>query len=160
MQTFWKNKTVCFNKKYKALGLIAFPNILIFQIILPFLSPLVDFVMFTGLLYDFVCMAGLVNGSFQVASEHAMQIGFYYFLFQFIDLLSAMLAFSFEKEKFSKLWLLIPQRFSYRFLMYHVLFKSVRRAMKGELQSWGVLKRTGNVQMVEEEINSAYHVRP
>lgn len=160
MQTFWKNKAVCFNKKYKALGLIAFPNILIFQIVLPFLSPLVDFVMFTGLLYDFVCMAGLVNGSFQVASEHAMQIGLYYSIFQIIDLLSAMLAFNFEKEKFSKLWLLIPQRFSYRFLMYHVLFKSVRRAMKGELQSWGVLKRTGNVQMVEEEINSAYHVRP
>ncbi len=160
MQTFWKNRNVCFNKKYKALGLVAFPNILLFQIILPFLSPLVDFVMITGLLYDFICMAGIINGSFEVAASNAMQIAFYYFIFQFVDLLSAMLAFSFENEKYSKLWLLIPQRFSYRFLMYHVLFKSVRKALKGELQSWGVLKRTGNVQMMEEEINSAYHSRP
>jgi hypothetical protein len=29
--------------------------------------------------------------------------------------------------------------------MYVVLFKSYRKAIKGELQSWGVLKRSGNV---------------
>jgi hypothetical protein len=30
--------------------------------------------------------------------------------------------------------------------MYIVLFRSFRRAIKGELQNWGVLKRTGNVK--------------
>jgi hypothetical protein len=29
-----------------------------------------------------------------------------------------------------------------------VLFKSFRRAIKGELQNWGVLKRTGNVKEI------------
>ena len=29
--------------------------------------------------------------------------------------------------------------------MYVVLVRSVLRALKGELQSWGVLQRTGNV---------------
>jgi hypothetical protein len=29
-----------------------------------------------------------------------------------------------------------------------VLFKSYKKAIKGELQTWGVLKRTGNVQDV------------
>jgi hypothetical protein len=33
-----------------------------------------------------------------------------------------------------------------------VLFRSVRRALKGELQQWGVLKRTGNVTEVPEQI--------
>ena len=30
--------------------------------------------------------------------------------------------------------------------MYYVLFKSYLKAIKGELQTWGVLKRTGNVE--------------
>lgn len=30
--------------------------------------------------------------------------------------------------------------------MYFVLFKSYIKAIKGELQSWGVLKRTGHVK--------------
>jgi Ni,Fe-hydrogenase I large subunit len=29
--------------------------------------------------------------------------------------------------------------------MYLVMFKSLRKAVKGELQHWGVLKRSGNV---------------
>ena len=28
------------------------------------------------------------------------------------------------------------------------MFKAVRRAIKGELQHWGVLKRTGNVKEI------------
>jgi hypothetical protein len=30
-------------------------------------------------------------------------------------------------------------------LLLVVLFRTMRRALKGELQHWGVLKRTGNV---------------
>jgi len=28
----------------------------------------------------------------------------------------------------------------------YVFFKAIKRAIKGELQTWGVLKRTGNVK--------------
>lgn len=31
--------------------------------------------------------------------------------------------------------------------MYYVLFKSYLKAIKGELQQWGVLKRTGDVAL-------------
>ncbi|MGS0749275.1 hypothetical protein [Halpernia sp. GG3] len=41
---------------------------------------------------------------------------------------------------------MIPQRLVYRQLMYYILFKSIRKALKGEIQNWGVLKRTGNVK--------------
>jgi hypothetical protein len=34
--------------------------------------------------------------------------------------------------------------------MLIVLFRSYRRAFKGELQHWGVLKRTGNVKDIQE----------
>jgi len=62
-----------------------------------------------------------------------------------VDISISVLAFIFEKEKLSKLFWIIPQRFVYRWIMYIVLFKSFKKAIKGELQTWGVLKRSGNV---------------
>ncbi len=131
MQTFWKNRDALFNWKYKWLGWIALPNILIFQFIIPTIAPLADIFM----------IIGLITGN----SE---KILLYYFVFMLVDAAVSILAFSYEKEKLSKLVWLIPQRFVYRWLMYYVLFKSYRKAIKGELQHWGVLKRTGNVKDV------------
>jgi hypothetical protein len=63
-----------------------------------------------------------------------------------VDALIASIAFAFEKENPLKLIWLIPQRLIYRWLMMYVFFKAIKRAIKGELQEWGVLKRTGNVK--------------
>lgn len=129
MQTFYKHRTTLLNPAYKALGMIAMPNILIFQFIIPFFSPLADLFMFIGLF-----------------TGNAAKIGIYYGIFMLVDISISVIAFFFEKEKPYKLIWIIPQRFVYRWLMYIVLFKSLRKAVKGELQSWGVLKRTGNVK--------------
>ena len=111
-----------------ALGLVALPNILIFQVLLPFLSPLVDAIMLVAII-----------------SGNGLQMLGYYLLFLLIDAIGAIVAFSFEKEKLRRLWLLLPQRFSYRQMMYWVLFKSIIAAARGQLVGWGVLKRTGKV---------------
>jgi cellulose synthase/poly-beta-1,6-N-acetylglucosamine synthase-like glycosyltransferase/spore germination protein YaaH/peptidoglycan/xylan/chitin deacetylase (PgdA/CDA1 family) len=129
MQTFWKHRDALFNNNYKALGWIALPNILLFQFIIPFFSPLADLLMIFGLF-----------------TENAGKIGKYYLLFMLVDTAIALVAFTFEKEKLHKLFWLIPQRLGYRWLMYIVLFGSFKRAIKGELQHWGVLRRTGNVK--------------
>jgi peptidoglycan-N-acetylglucosamine deacetylase len=129
MQTFWKNRDALFNPAYKWLGMLALPNILLFQVIIPAIAPLADFFMIIGLL-----------------TGNAEKILFYYLLFMLVDAAVSVLAFSYEKEKYSRLVWLIPQRLIYRWLMYYVLFKSFRKAIKGELQNWGVLKRTGNVK--------------
>jgi len=131
MQTFWKHKDIMFNSKAKALGWIALPDILLFKYIVPFFTPLADFFMVIGLL-----------------TGNAGRIGIYYLLFMIIDTAIAAMAFAFEKENPWKLLWLIPQRLVYRWLMMVVLFKAFRRAIKGELQHWGVLKRTGNVKEV------------
>ncbi|MEP7278287.1 MAG: polysaccharide deacetylase family protein [Bacteroidota bacterium] len=131
MQTFWKNRDALFNWKYKWLGWIALPNILIFQFIIPTIAPLADIFMLIG-----------------IWSGNGQKILVYYCIFMLVDAAVSILAFSYEKEKFTKLIWLIPQRFVYRWLMYYVLFKSFRKAIKGELQYWGVLKRTGNVKDV------------
>jgi len=131
MQSFWKNRDAVFNPGYGTLGWIALPNILIFQILLPLISPLADLFMVFALIFG--------NGG---------DILTYYLLFMAVDALGAAMAFWFERERATKLWMLIPQRLVYRQLMYYILFKSIRRAIKGESVSWGALKRTGSVEQL------------
>jgi hypothetical protein len=126
---FWKQRDTFLNPKYKGLGLWAMPNILIFQYIIPMFSPLADIVMFFGLF-----------------SENREKIFFYYLIFLLIDAGLALVAYLFEKEKWMNVFYVIPQRLAYRWLMYIVLFRSFKKALKGEMQSWGFLKRTGNVK--------------
>ncbi len=128
MQTFWKNRDALFNINYPALGFIALPDILLFKYIIPLFAPFADFLM----------LIGLITGN-------ASEIGIYYALFLVIDLVVATLAFLMEKEPIWKLIWLVPQRIIYRWLLLIVLFRTMRKAVKGELQHWGVLKRTGNV---------------
>jgi len=133
IQSFWKNKDALFNKKYKFFGMIGMPNILLFQIILPLFSPIADLMMIFGLF-------GGKPG----------KILFYYVAFILVDFIVGMIAFWMEKESFKKLWYIIPQRFIWRQLMYYILFKSIRKALKGELNAWGTVKRTGNVTVKPE----------
>ncbi|MEI7487908.1 MAG: hypothetical protein WCJ72_10960 [Chryseobacterium sp.] len=65
-----------------------------------------------------------------------------------VDASLAIIAFMMQREKLVSLLYVIPQRFAYRWLMYIVLFRSLRKALKGEMQSWGFLKRTGNVKEI------------
>ncbi|MBV8388196.1 MAG: glycosyltransferase family 2 protein, partial [Mucilaginibacter sp.] len=130
IQSFWKNRDALFNSKYKFFGMVGMPNILIFQIILPLFSPLADLMMIIGLFGD-----------------KPYKILAYYVAFVLIDFLVAIIAFRMEREDYKKLVYIIPQRFIWRQLMYYVLFKSIRKALKGELSGWGVLKRTGSVSV-------------
>jgi cellulose synthase/poly-beta-1,6-N-acetylglucosamine synthase-like glycosyltransferase/peptidoglycan/xylan/chitin deacetylase (PgdA/CDA1 family)/spore germination protein YaaH len=130
IQSFWKNKDALFNRKYKFFGLIGMPNILVFQIILPLFSPIADLLMIVGL-----------------CEGNPGKILTYYVAFIVVDFIVGLIAFWMEKEDFRKLWYIIPQRFIWRQLMYYILIKSVRRALKGELSGWGAVKRTGNVKI-------------
>ena len=138
MQCFWKHRDAVFNPRYKNFGMVAMPNILIFQMILPFLAPLADLFLLLSLI-----AAGL--GIMPASIGHIL---FYYFIFTLVDVAGAALAFAFEKEDYKKLVWMLPQRLVYRQLMYYIIIKSFNTALKGELQGWGVLKRTGNVQQV------------
>ena len=135
MQTFWKHKHTLFSSEKKNLGWIALPDILIFKYIIPIFTPIADVLMIIGL-----------------ATGNAKRIGMYYLYFMVLDLSLAIVAFAFEKQNPLKLIWLIPQRLVYRWLMMVVLFRSLRKAIKGELQHWGVLKRTGKVQVSSEPL--------
>lgn len=130
MQSFWKNRDALFNKKYKYFGMVGMPNILVFQIILPLFSPLADLMMVVGLF-----------------SGKPWKIVAYYVVFVLVDFIVGIIAFWMEKENYKKLLYIIPQRFIWRQLMYYILIKAVRRALKGELSGWGTVKRTGTVKI-------------
>lgn len=135
MQCFWKHRDTLFNPKYKNLGMVAMPNILIFQIILPFLAPLADLIL----------VLSIVAASLGIVVASVQHIIFYYIIFTLVDMAGAALAFAYERENVLKLVWMLPQRIIYRQMMYYILIKSFGKALKGELQGWGALKRTGNV---------------
>ncbi|HEU5054753.1 MAG TPA: glycosyltransferase [Hanamia sp.] len=136
MQCFWKHRDTLFNSKYKNFGMIAMPNILIYQIILPILAPLADIIL----------VLSLLAASFGIVVASIPHIILYYFIFTLVDIAGAALAFAYEKENHVKLIWMLPQRLVYRQLMYYILLKSFNKAIKGELQGWGALKRTGTVK--------------
>lgn len=129
MQTFWKHRRVIFDRRYKGLGLWAFPNMLLFQFVIPTFSPIADVLMLLGLF-----------------TGNAGPILIYYALFLLVDASVSVMAYLFERERLWVLLWIVPQRFVYRWIMYYVLFRSYLKAIKGELQTWGVLKRTGDVR--------------
>ena len=111
MQSFWKHRDTLFQKKFKGLGLWAMPNMLIYQFIIPFFSPLADVLMILGLFMG-----------------NAPRILLYYLIFTLIDASVSIMAYLFEKRNMKDLIWLIPQRFVYRWIMYVVLFKSFKKA--------------------------------
>jgi len=132
MQTFWKHRDLLFNPRRPNLGWIMMPNLLIFGFIIPLLSPVVDLLFVIGLF-----------------SSHALFYFLTYVLFFLVDWVVSAMAYRYDGQKFT-LWnagVLFVQRFAYRQLFFYILVKSYQKAMKGELASWGILKRTGNVKL-------------
>ena len=131
MQTFWKHRGEMFKRRYKGLGLWALPNMLLFQFIIPTFSPIADLLMILGL------FTGNIG-----------KVLLYYCIFLVVDASISIMAYLYEHERLWGLLWIIPQRLCYRWIMYVVLFGSYLKAIKGELQQWGVLKRTGTVKNI------------
>jgi cellulose synthase/poly-beta-1,6-N-acetylglucosamine synthase-like glycosyltransferase/peptidoglycan/xylan/chitin deacetylase (PgdA/CDA1 family)/spore germination protein YaaH len=150
IQCFWKNRDALFNKKYSYFGMVGMPNILLFQIIIPLFSPLADLFMLGALLSALISLsdADVLNAA-TIAAIFSLktslgQVLLYYSIFVLVDVIFGFIAFKIEKQPYRKLVYIIPQRFVWRQLMYYVLFKSLRKALKGEFSGWGILKRSGN----------------
>ena len=50
LQSFWKHSDTLFRPKHGTLGWIALPNIFVFQLVLPLISPVIDLMFFGSLL--------------------------------------------------------------------------------------------------------------
>lgn len=152
LQCLWKHRRVSLNPRYGALGLVAMPQVWMFQIALALVSPLIDL----ALVYQILrTLADYLQHGEQFNSGNLWITATYYAVFMTVDLTAAMIAFFLEKkEDRSLLWWLVLQRFGYRQIMYYVVVKSVLRALQGRLVGWGKLERKATVKTagkVEEE---------
>jgi len=145
LQCMWKHADALFRPRYGSLGFVAMPNVWIFQILFPLISPVMD------LMLIYVLSASAVDWWQQPAgytSTNLQQVFLYYALFLAIDWVSACFAFMLEKrERWSLLWWLFLQRFCYRQVMYYVMIKSVAMAIRGPVVGWGKLERKATAEV-------------
>jgi len=147
LQCLWKHRAANLNPRYGALGLVALPQVWLFQIVLALISPLVDLLLLVQIVRTGVDY--LQHGS-QFNPENFMITLTYYAVFMTVDLSAALIAFVLEKrEDRSLLWWLVLQRFGYRQVMYYVVAKSVVRALQGRVVGWGKLERKATVRAME-----------
>jgi len=144
MQVAWKHRDALFRRRYGALGFVALPNILIFQVLFPLVSPVMDLLLIWSL-------GSAAFNHWQHPAEYSpdalWRVLFYYALFVVVDYLAAILAFALERrESWGLLAWLFWQRFYYRQLMYYVAIKSTLTSLRGVLVGWGKLERKATVQ--------------
>jgi peptidoglycan-N-acetylglucosamine deacetylase len=159
LQSVWKHRDVVARKG--VLGWIALPNILIFQILLPLVSPFIDLMFIFGSFWYFV-QKYFHPESTDPASFQRLLVFFAAFLV--IDFLASALAFALERRQpearedgwlLSQVWL---QRFAYRQLFSIVLIKTLKRAIQGKPFAWDKLERTAAVNYVPAERRDSVHV--
>ncbi len=138
-----------------AMGLFALPNIIIFQILLPLVSPFIDIMFAAGVIHYFV------DKHFHPATASAAsfeKLLTYFLAFLLIDFVTSALAFSLEPRHPANKgdgWLLFHiwlQRFAYRQVFSIVLFKTVKRAIDGRPFNWEKIERTAKMSRQTETI--------
>ena len=144
LQVVWKNRDVMLNRRYGILGMLALPNVFIFQILFPFLAPFADLVAFTTI---GVALWQEHQHPLGYSPDTVIHILFYYALFLFVEALASVLAFLLESKEDKRLltWLFI-QRFFYRQLMYVIAVRSVLTALQGPIVGWHSVERKATVE--------------
>src|ERR1700686_4966999 len=144
LQCLWKHRDTLFRPRYGALGFVALPNVWIFQVLFPLISPVMDLILIYTL---FSALLDRLQQPSAYSFTNLRQVLFYYALFLAVDWSAACFAFVLErKERWSLLWWLFLQRFCYRQVMYYVMVKSVTTAVRGAVVGWGKLERKGTVE--------------
>jgi cellulose synthase/poly-beta-1,6-N-acetylglucosamine synthase-like glycosyltransferase/peptidoglycan/xylan/chitin deacetylase (PgdA/CDA1 family) len=147
LQSVWKHRGVFARKG--VLGWVALPNIVVFQILLPLVSPFID-LMFAGGALWYALQKYFHPESTDPGSFDRLVVFFVAFLV--IDFIASAIAFALERRQpderedvwlLSQVWL---QRFAYRQLFSVVLFKTLKRAIEGRKFAWDKLERTAAVR--------------
>jgi cellulose synthase/poly-beta-1,6-N-acetylglucosamine synthase-like glycosyltransferase/spore germination protein YaaH/peptidoglycan/xylan/chitin deacetylase (PgdA/CDA1 family) len=146
MQAVYKHRGAVGRKG--TLGWAALPNIVIFQILLPLVSPFIDIMFVAGLI-----SYGL-NKYFHPETANPanlLKLVAFFLTFMVIDFIASTIAFLLERREpnakengwlLAHVWL---QRFAYRQLFSIVLVKTLKRAMEGRAFAWDKLERTADL---------------
>ncbi len=146
LQAVWKHRAAFIRNK--AMGLFALPNIVIFQMILPLVSPFIDIMFVAGVINYFVDRYYHPETASMSSLEKLVA---YFVAFLLIDFFTSSVAFSLERRHPACKgdgWLLFHiwlQRFAYRQVFSMVLAKTLLRALDGKPFNWDKLERTARM---------------
>ena len=137
LQAVWKHADTIGRSKYGTLGWIAIPNIFLFQILLPLISPVIDLLFLSSLALWGMAQFRIAQLPQLWTSEDVERSLIFFAVFMLIDVLTCVIAFALEKhEDWTLLAPLLIQRFYYRQMMYVVLFRALMRAVQGHAVGW------------------------
>jgi len=134
----------------------------IFQILLPLISPFIDIMFSVGAIWYFV------QKWFHPESTdpaNFLRLVIFFAVFLVIDFITSAIAFALERREpevredvwlLSQVWL---QRFAYRQLFSVVLFKTIKRAIQGQRLAWDKLERTAAMSYIPSEKEDSLQVR-
>ena len=153
LQAVFKHRGAIRNRR--AMGLFALPNIVIFQIVLPLMSPLIDLMFLAGIVHY------LLDHHFHpetASTDSFFKLLGFFLAFLVIDFTASALAFALERKHpaskgdawlLSQIWV---QRFTYRQVFSVVLFKTIKRAFDGKSFNWDKLERTAQMSKATDKM--------
>jgi peptidoglycan-N-acetylglucosamine deacetylase len=149
LQCTWKHRDAFFRPRYGSLGFVGLPNVFLFQLLLPAISPVADLMFLWSIASVwFNARVHTVDGRLAYALPNLEQVLSYYAIFLLVDWLAAVIAFLMEGDEDKSLtWSIFVQRFAYRQVMYWVVVRSFAAALSGRLQGWGKLERKATVSL-------------
>lgn len=149
LQAVWKHKDTLGKKRFGAIGLFTIPNVLVFQILFPLISPFMDLAMLLSIAWaSWQAHYHPVDFSAFYAFHEVLR---FYLLFLAVDLITSAIPFILEhKEDWTLIAWMPFQRFYYRQLMYYVAIKSIWTAVKGRIVGWGKFERKATVEVVSQ----------
>jgi cellulose synthase/poly-beta-1,6-N-acetylglucosamine synthase-like glycosyltransferase/spore germination protein YaaH/peptidoglycan/xylan/chitin deacetylase (PgdA/CDA1 family) len=151
LQAVWKHRAAFVRNR--AMGLFALPNIIVFQMLLPLVSPFIDVMFAAGVLNYFVDRYYHPEAASLTSLEKLVA---YFLAFLLIDFFTSSVAFSLERRHPACKgdgWLLFHiwlQRFAYRQVFSLVLAKTLLRAIDGKPFNWDKLERTAKMSKSTE----------
>jgi cellulose synthase/poly-beta-1,6-N-acetylglucosamine synthase-like glycosyltransferase/peptidoglycan/xylan/chitin deacetylase (PgdA/CDA1 family)/spore germination protein YaaH len=157
LQAVWKHRAAFVRNK--AMGLFALPNILIFQMFLPLVSPFIDLLFAWGIINFFLDRHYHPESASPASFEKLVT---YFLGFLVIDFITSTVAFSLERRHPANrgdVWLLFHiwlQRFAYRQLFSVVLFKTLKRAIDGKPFNWDKIERTAKMSKSTEVLTAVH----
>src|SRR6266478_899143 len=99
LQAFWKHGDTLLRPKHGTLGWIALPNIFIFQLVLPLISPVIDLMFFGSLLLWGLAQIRITRLPQLWTTADVEKSLFFFVGFVLIDILTCMVAFALERKE-------------------------------------------------------------
>jgi len=137
LQAVWKHRDALGRPRYGTLGWIAIPNIFLFQIVLPLVSPVIDLLFLLSIALWALAQLRIARLPQLWTLQDVERSLIFFAIFMLIDLLTCVVAFALERdEDWTLLAPLLLQRFYYRQMMYVVLFRALKEAVQGRPVGW------------------------